>query len=1006
MIQIVVLRRRRDRIMVHPWTAYAWGEAHLRTRTLAMATESTKATHGQHLEPLAFRDTELFALSRAMGSHRVVVLTGPPGIGKSTLAHAFAKQKRRGREPDSVVSCRLDEARSAMDVVHEMARVLGVTMSAFADVPAISDRVGRALLSRRRVLVVLDDVDRSRAALAKLVADWCAQAPLATFLVTARGRLNIAGEQRLEVGALDVPSTDVNDPDAIAACAAVQLFARKALVVRPGFRITASNARTVAAIVRKLEGVPLAIELCASRMVALSERDILDLLEERLDLLEDERGERSIRSAFALSWEELDAEDARLLSACSCFRGGFFLHAACDVAGHASPEDASSPAKTRVRVARGIERLVDASLLHVDDSFTSPPSVQPGANTTLPAPPSITAERRYRVPETLRAFAAEKLADLADRSEIEARFAHHYASLRSRVPPASLEEIVLERMNLEAAFDLAITTESADAAAVLLSYAPVALTRGPLGPFIERVTLALDRLVLLSDGDRAELLYVRGLARVFQGKRDEGLVDLSAASRDAKASRSLRVFALATAKMAVVVGLKGEIDEALRLFEEARVAADDSADDRTRGVVRKDLANVLSEAGRNDDAVVELNRARQFLRAAGDSREEGFVLMMLGSRFVDDGRLAEARRDCSAALALLRHAGDRRSEGWTLGLLSLVDLEEGDTSAARRHLDTAIALIRDVGDEHTEGLLLGFLGNVALEQGVLPDAETAYRDAIVKLARAGDRASEGLFTAGAAVVEHALGRTPSARDLFDRARVLLEGDGRAARRKAVEILARVLDLSAHAAPSHAMDSLHSTDEDAARSTEGGPPGPEGDVEEIRFARRVLAQMTSRRSPKPSAPPSAITPSTSAVRGGVGDPPSSRRTVHREGASDAGHHDRSAGLVVASDGSWVRTPAGDLAKLGAGRPIARVMHQLALERARHPGKPVPPEALVRAGWPGERVLPAAAKNRLHVTIARLRRVGLEGVLLHDDEGYFLDAKAGARLADPGEPPPRD
>jgi len=304
---------------------------------------------------------------------------------------------------------------------------------------------------------------------------------------------------------------------------------------------------------------------------------------------------------------------------------------------------------------------------------------------------------------------------------------------------------------------------------------------------------------------------------------------------------------------------------------------------------------------------------------------------------------------------------------------------------------------------------------VALEQGVLPDAETAYRDAIVKLARAGDRASEGLFTAGAAVVEHALGRTPSARDLFDRARMLLEGDGRAARRKAVDILARVLDLSAHSTPSdsvhslrslHSLHSLDSTHVAPATHEDATAPAPVGDVEEIRFARRVLAQMTSRRSPKPSTLPSALTPSTSAkdpgVRGG-GEPPSSRRS---DGASDAGHLDRSASLVVASDGSWVRTPAGELAKLGAGRPIARVMHQLALERARHPGKPVPPEALVRAGWPGERVLPAAAKNRLHVTIARLRRVGLEGVLLHDDEGYFLDAKAGARLADPGEPPQRD
>jgi hypothetical protein len=235
---------------------------------------------------------------------------------------------------------------------------------------------------------------------------------------------------------------------------------------------------------------------------------------------------------------------------------------------------------------------------------------------------------------------------------------------------------------------------------------------------------------------------------------------------------------------------------------------------------------------------------------------------------------------------------------------------------------------------------------VALEQGLLDDAESAYRDAVVRLARAGDRASEGLFTAAASVVEHALGRLPAARDGFARARELVKHDARAARREAVEILASIMD---------------------ARTTEhasGSRRDASGTLEEIRFARRVLASLETRAAPRDAAP----------------------------------------GLIVANDGSWVHTLSGQLARLGAGRPIARVMHRLALERVRHPGRPVPPQSLVRAGWPGERVLPAAAKNRLHVTIARLRRVALEGALLHDDDGYFLDPKAGTRLADPGESPP--
>jgi len=882
-------------------------------------------------EALSFRDSEAFALGRALTAHRVVVLTGPPGIGKSALATAFARQKRRAK-PDAATTlrshadggplvCGLEGARTASDVVHELARSLTLATSAGADTANVSERIGRALALRRRVLVVLDGADRCRVALAKLIHTWLREAPSASFLVTTRGRLGVKGECRVALGPLDVPSAREKDHEKIAASAAVQLFVRRAAAVRAGFRITPANARTVATIVRKLEGVPLAIELCASRMVALSEKDVADLLAERLDLLEDERGERSIRSAFALSWEELEEEDARVLAACSCFRGGFLLDAAYAVAaGSADPAS-----KERLRIARALERLVEASLVRVDDG----------------------QERRYALPETLRAFASEKLAKTKDAQVVEQRHARHYASLRARVPAPPLEIIAAERKNLERAFDRSHRVRDPNGTLALLAYAPVALSRGPLAPFIERTTRALAELDP-GPHDRAELLLSRGMARIFQGKRDEAVGDLEEARKAARRARASRVEALATSKLGVVLGLKGDVTRALHLFDEARHAAEAAQDDLTRGIVRKDLANVLSEAGRNDDAVVELGRARTFMRAAGDVREEGFVLMMLGSRFVDDGRLVEARRDLEGALALLRQAGDRRSEAWTLLLLALVDAEEGATSSARRRVDAALGLVRDVGDEHTEGLLLGYLGNVALEQGLLADAETAYRDAVVRLERAADHATEGFFTAAAAVVDFALGRVPAARDGIERARQLVKDDARAARREAIEILASVLS-NAH------------TDDHA-----GGPTSGDRSAEEIRFARRVIASLDARAVP------------------------ASRRDAD--------------GLIVASDGSWVRTASGHVAKLGVDRPIARVVFRLALERMRHPGRPVPPHSLVRAGWPDERVLPAAAKNRLHVTIARLRRVALEGALLHDEDGYFLDPKAALRLADPGEAPP--
>lgn len=817
------------------------------------------------------------ALARSVEASRLVTITGSPGVGKSALASELARTRRHLR-------CELEAARTADDVTTELARVLGLTRP---------DDVARAIAARRETLFLLDDVDRVRAPLAKLLRRWLRGSPAGVrFLVTARGRLGVPGEQVAELGPLEVPRVGETDPDVIARFPAVMLFARIGATVAPGFQVTAANARTVATIVRELEGNPLAIELCASRLRALSEADLASLLSSVLDLLEDERGERSVRSAFALSWEELTPQEAKLLAACSVFRGGFTLEAACAVSGG-----------PRLAVARGLERLVEASLVRTRDG-------------------------RFTLAETLRVFAAEKLGAHAAAS---ARHARWYAALRERSP--RLDQLVTERRNLEAAFETCIGVGDARAASVLLSYAPIPLARGPLGPFVDRVTRALDE-TKPSAADRAELLYARGVARIFLGRRDDAEADLEKARAGARRAGRSKVEALATSRLGVVRGFRGEVEEALALFEDALAAAIRARDPRTEGVVRKDLANVLSEAQRNDDAVIELGRARRSFRAAGDVREEGFVLMMLGSRFLDDGRLGEARRDLDAALLLIRSAGDVRTEGWALTMLALVDAEEGHVGPARASLGRALEIVREVGDELTEGLVLGYLGGVALEQGLLAEAESSYQDAIVRVARAGDRASEGLFTAALAMVEYLLGRRPAARDGFDRALALLHGAARPARREAALLLASVLS--------------------------GEPPATtKPELEEVRFARRVLSLAASR-------PAAARAPS----------------------------------LVVASDGSWVTTEAGHTVRFGRERPITRVLARLAVERVRDPGRSLPLQTLVRAGWPGERVLPAAAKNRLHVTIARLRRVL---ALQSGVDGYRLDPKTAMRLAEPGEVP---
>lgn len=883
----------------------------------------------QRPDQIVGRNAELDELDRLFRKARLVTVTGPPGIGKSALAAGYVAGMRPDRKKSPAVLVSLTGATSLDAVCRELARALRLPASPGATPPAAAALVARALAHRGRLLVVLDDADAARAALAKAVPSWLAEAPLAAFLVTTRARLGVAAEARLDLGPLEVPRASETDLAAIARADAVRLFVKRAAALRPGYQLPRSAARSVANIVRRVEGVPLAVELCAARITILAEREIEELLSAQVGLLSSPSASRSLGTAIAWSWDQLEEEDAELLARCSVFRGSFDLTAAALVAAGDGHDEA------RIATIEGLTRLEAASLLRVVEG----------------APEA--ASRRYAVPETIRLYAREQLAHRGEAGELAARHARHYGSLARRAPRLGLEELALERENLEAAYETATANDAPVLAAhVLVALRPLVLGRGPLGPYLKRIDALVERKGL-SPGDLAELHLARGLARVFRGQRDDALEDLAEARRLAKRGELHAVDVLAASKSGMVLGLRGEVRAARKLLDEALVRADRLRDSLLQGIVRKDLANVLSEQGEDEQAFVQLSQARDLFHAAGDAREEGFVLMMAATRLFDQGQLDDARRDLVSALALLHDVGDARSETWTRAILALVDLETGDHRAARVGLEHAIERVRLVGDEHTEGLLRTFLGHVSLEQGLLAEAEASYRDARRLLAKAHDRGGEALATAAAGFTEAELGRFAVARASMDRAAQLLSSDARPARAKAVELLTLGVRLREARARGEGETKAR-TAVVQALSTRGAPP-----PEEVRFAQRLLRR--------------ALEPGAAAARANE--------------------------LLVARDGGWVKLPASSsVVELGRTRALRRLVLRLANERLRYPGRPVSPQALVAAGWPGERILPAAAKNRLHVTVARLRRLGLGAVLLHGDEGYLLDAAIPMRLAD--------
>ncbi|MBS2019164.1 MAG: hypothetical protein JST00_40225 [Deltaproteobacteria bacterium] len=910
------------------------------------------------------REEERAEIDRLHKKHAVVTLTGAPGVGKSAIAQAVAAARRATSV--TLAGTPLEALPGAI------ARALGGVAGASAPAGVVAAIAGRELARKGKHLLVLDDADDALDLLAKEVLPVLVrEAPAAHVLVTARGRLRMTAAARVDVAPLATPGVAEKSVEEVGATSSVRLFVHHASIARTGYRLTKANAPVVAEIVRRLDGHPLAIELCASRLAVLDERALVEALAEDAAAFADGAGAsrgRSLRQAFRVSVERLEVDDERMLAACAVFGGPFDLEAAAAAAGE------KSDARSRLRVASRLERLEEASLLRIHEQERDD---EPRART-------------FSLDASLRAFVRDRESPDA-RAVFQARVAEHLASgegaavsafgpvtapepawrenerwsaiawaldaPKSRVPsrvPPSADPHVPSRV-----------PPSADphvlAARVLLGNVRAVLARGPLALFVEQATLVLGKAKGLSADLSAELRLACALALIFGGRRDEALPHLQRASELATSKTSARIRALAESKIGLVRGLKGETKAALARFDAAAKAADRSSDPWVRGIVAKDLANVLAEHGRDDDAVVQLGRARELFRAARDVREEAFVLMMLGSRLVDAGRMVDAQRDCKAALALFEQIGDRRSQGWTCVLLGIAALEDGKPEIARRHVDRALDHVRAVGDVHTEGLALSYLGNIALEQRMLSDAEEAYAEARVLLDRAGDTAAAAMCLAGAAVVDVLSGRTSAAKDRFARAKKLVAADPRVVRREAIALLATTAE--ARPKPVHLTAS----------------------TEEIRFAQRIVALASAFA--RPAAPGSSRRVVASAE---------SIEALPRDASEEEGPLE----WLVAADGRSLQGPDGEVVRVDPKGPSAKIVVRLAQERLRYPGRAVPLGAIVGAAWPGEAMLAAAAKNRVHVTLARLRRAGLGALLVRDDDGYLFDPKIPLRIAAKG------
>ena len=344
-------------------------------------------------------DEELLAIPALLDDTALVTLSGVGGVGKTRLAIEIAGSTAH-RFRDGAWLCELASVRDTEAVPSALLETFGVEARQGS---SIDDTLGQFLASKD-LLVVLDNCEHLLRPVAALVGTIVRDCPGVRVLATSREGLGLPGERILAVGSLELPDAD-DDIDEVAARDAVRLFVERAQAVRAGFAVDQTNAVAVAEVCRRLDGVPLAIELAAARVAMLTPTEIAERLDQRFRLLTgSERGtaerHQTLRAAIDWSYELLDASEQRVLDRLSVFVGSFSLDAAEAVT--------SGGVVDRADVFELLAGLVARSLVQ--------------ANTAG-------SETRYRLLETVRQYAQEHLDDAEETESVRAAHARWCAAL-------------------------------------------------------------------------------------------------------------------------------------------------------------------------------------------------------------------------------------------------------------------------------------------------------------------------------------------------------------------------------------------------------------------------------------------------------------------------------------------------------------------------------------------------------------------------------------------------
>jgi predicted ATPase/DNA-binding SARP family transcriptional activator len=678
-------------------------------------TPRSRPTLPRPLGEFVGRHRESGQLAELLDGHRLVTLVGAAGVGKSRLAVEVARSLA-GRYPGGTWFVELSTLTTAELVPQAVADALGVHAE-----PGVRlvDTVAAAL-ARRKALLILDNCEHLLPACRSLAETVVTASAELRVLAASRQSLGIPGEAIFPLSPLPVPSPD--DPwERAAASAAVWLFGARAASTRPGFRVTEANIGLVRTICHRLDGMPLAIELAASRVGTLPLRDIADRLDHQFRLL-DARDTASpgrhggLDTAVQWSYDLLSEPEQLLFARLSVFAGGFALDDA-----EAVTADARLPARG---VAAHLSALVSRSLVQLEE---------------------ISPERgRYRMLEPLRQYARTRLADRGEAAAAAERHARRYLALVEEAEPLFyqagsmpwIERIRAESENLRAALQWAFGPDGdgqlgAQMAALL--WHPWDLT-GARAEGLHWIDAGLKVVESSEPGRRMRLLAAATLLRLGLGEIDtaHGLATQQLGLARAHGDRRWEGDALTRTGM--IAWTRGDLLTAAVQFAQA-VNALRAAQDRWReSIALAHLARVRRDARELSAAQATAEEALTAARLVGEDTILGFALDVLGSVLQQRGRSGPAGELVGEALAHYRAIGYREGEASALQATGRLLLDRGDPEAATQALGSALELCLRLGHRggvtaSLEGLAQAFLASGAdVQAAIFFGAAAAQRD--------------------------------------------------------------------------------------------------------------------------------------------------------------------------------------------------------------------------------------------------------------------------------------